>query len=166
MAPTPPLWPGWSARTVGSISGGGWRRTASSSARMRVVEGADVCLRPRHSQAPYLLGAASLAGLQLVWITPVAHSPGPLVKFVLGSWPSASCPVVICCWMGVPVPKPGRVRAGRTRPADSTPSRQIAARRRRHGRRAGSLAPDCFGHSADRSSWVPEPVCTRSGGSD
>ena len=80
---------------------------------MRVVEGADVCLRPRHSQAPYLLGAASLAGLQLVWITPVAHSPGPLVKFVLGSWPSASCPVVICCWMGVPVPK--------TRPRPSGP---------------------------------------------
>jgi hypothetical protein len=38
--------------------------------------------------------------------------------------------------------------------------------RRLHGRRAGSLAPDCFGHSAHRSSWVPEPVCTRSGGSD
>jgi hypothetical protein len=52
-----------------------------------------------------------------VWITPVAHSPGPLVKFVLGSWPSASCPVVICCWMGVPVPKPDRVRgAVRARP--------------------------------------------------
>jgi hypothetical protein len=53
-----------------------------------------------------------------VWITPVAHGPGPLVKFVLGSWPSASCPVVICCWMGVPVPKnpTASKRAVRARP--------------------------------------------------
>lgn len=84
---------GVSAGSVGSISGSGWAGTASSSAGMRMV-GADVCLRPHHSQAPYLLAAASLAGVQLVWITPVAHNPGPLSGLV-GSSPAASCPVLI-----------------------------------------------------------------------
>src|SRR5215216_1287119 len=44
---------------------------------------------------PYLLGAASLAGVQLLWISPVAHSPGPFSRFWVGSRPSASCPVMI-----------------------------------------------------------------------
>jgi hypothetical protein len=55
----------------------------------------------RRKRVSYFWGAASLAGVQLVWITPVAHSPGPLSKLVDGSWSMASCPVLICS-MGVP----------------------------------------------------------------
>ena len=55
-------------------------------------------------------------------------------------------------------------RAARARPITHC-SRQIAARPRPRGRRAG-LAPDRSGHSAGRPSRVPEPVWTRSGGSD
>ena len=62
--------------------------------------------------------------------------------------------------------QPDRVQgASRARPTTHR-SRQIAARPRPHGRRAAGLAPDCSGHSAGRSSRVPEPVWTRSGGSD
>lgn len=69
---------------------GGWRHGAGSGDRETVAR---TCIRAT-CQAPYFPGAASLAGVQLVWITPSAHSPGRPLSVpwsVLG----ASCPVVI-----------------------------------------------------------------------
>ena len=58
------------------------------------------------------------------------------------------------------------VRTGRPRPADDTPQSSDRGPTAPPWKRAAGLAPDCSGHSAGRSSRVPEPIWTRSGGSD